>query len=38
MSGKNCLFAPCNGKDNDFKTSGSKGIATLLNSVVSRDS
>lgn len=29
-SGKKCLFVPCNGKDN-FKTSGSKGIATLLN-------
>lgn len=31
MSGKKCLFAPCNGKDNDFKTSGSKGIPTLHN-------
>lgn len=31
MSGKKCLFAPCSGKDSDFKISGSKGIATLLN-------
>jgi len=30
MSGKKCLFAPCSGKDGDFKISGSKGIATLL--------
>lgn len=31
MSGKKCPFLPCNGKDNDFKMSGSKGIATLFN-------
>lgn len=30
MSGKKCLFAPCSGKDDDFKISGSKGITPLL--------
>ena len=30
MSRNRCLFAPCNGKDSDIKTTGPKGIATLL--------
>ena len=30
MSRNRCLFAPCNGKASDIKTTGPKGIATLL--------